>query len=54
MARPSLSVPEGVRRLALAPPEATEEVTWGDVNYCVRKKSYCLIAPKTLGRLVQR
>jgi predicted DNA-binding protein (MmcQ/YjbR family) len=113
MARPPLSVPEGIRRLALALPEATEEVTWGDVNYRVRKKifcfpgaeamtvkadrdelpalladervtpapylarggwiaiqlgrrpdwaeveelittSYCLIAPKTLGRLVQR
>jgi predicted DNA-binding protein (MmcQ/YjbR family) len=36
-----LSVPEGIRRLALALPEATEEVTWGDVNYRVRKKIFC-------------
>jgi predicted DNA-binding protein (MmcQ/YjbR family) len=113
VAKRKLSVREGIKRVALALPEATEEETWGDVNYRVRKKifcfpgdgsmtvkadrdelpalladervrpapylarggwiaielapkpdwdeieeliitSYCLIAPKTLGRLVQR
>ena len=41
MARKLLSVSEGIRRIALALPEATEEVTWGDVNYRVRKKIFC-------------
>ena len=33
---------EWMRTLALALPEATEEVTWGtDVNFRVRKKIFC-------------
>jgi predicted DNA-binding protein (MmcQ/YjbR family) len=33
---------ERMRRLALALPEATEEVTWGtDINFRVRKKIFC-------------
>jgi predicted DNA-binding protein (MmcQ/YjbR family) len=30
-----------IQRLALRLPEATEETTWGDVNYRVRKKIFC-------------
>ena len=30
-----------IRNLALRLPEATEEVTWGDVNYRVRTKIFC-------------
>lgn len=30
-----------IQRLALALPEATEETTWGDVNYRVRSKIFC-------------
>lgn len=31
-----------IRRIALALPEATEEVTWGtDINFRVRKKIFC-------------
>jgi predicted DNA-binding protein (MmcQ/YjbR family) len=30
-----------IRRLALRLPEATEEVTWGDVNFRVRSKIFC-------------
>lgn len=33
---------ERMRRIALALPEATEEVTWGtDINFRVRKKIFC-------------
>ena len=32
---------ERIRRLALALPEATEELTWGDVNFRVRTKIFC-------------
>lgn len=32
---------ERIRALALALPEATEELTWGDVNFRVRKKIFC-------------
>lgn len=30
-----------IRRIALALPEATEELTWGLVNYRVRAKIFC-------------
>ena len=30
-----------IRNLALRLPEATEETTWGDVNYRVRGKIFC-------------
>ena len=30
-----------LRRIALALPETTEEVTWGDLNFRVRKKIFC-------------
>ena len=32
---------ERIRRLALALPEATEELTWDDVNFRVRTKIFC-------------
>jgi predicted DNA-binding protein (MmcQ/YjbR family) len=32
---------ERIRDLALALPEATEELTWGDVNFRVRRKIFC-------------
>lgn len=40
MARRTSNV-ELLRRLALRLPEATEEVTWGDVNFRVRGKIFC-------------
>lgn len=30
-----------IRTIALALPEATEELTWNDVNFRVRKKIFC-------------
>lgn len=33
-----------VRRIALALPETTEELTWDDVNFRVRKKIFCFPA----------
>lgn len=30
-----------IRKIALALPEATEELTWGDVNFRVRNKIFC-------------
>jgi predicted DNA-binding protein (MmcQ/YjbR family) len=36
---------EVVRRIALALPEATEELTWDDINFRVRKKIFCFPAP---------
>ncbi|MXW60850.1 MAG: MmcQ/YjbR family DNA-binding protein [Acidimicrobiaceae bacterium] len=30
-----------IRRIALALPEATEETTWDDINFRVRKKIFC-------------
>jgi predicted DNA-binding protein (MmcQ/YjbR family) len=32
---------ERIRTIALALPEATEELTWNDVNFRVRKKIFC-------------
>ena len=32
---------EEIRRIAMALPEATEEVTWDDINFRVRKKIFC-------------
>jgi len=40
MARRTSNV-ELIRRLALRLPEATEELTWGDVNFRVRGKIFC-------------
>lgn len=37
---PRLSNVERIRRIALALPEAHEELTWGDVNFRVRKKIF--------------
>ena len=33
-----------IRRIALGLPEATEELTWDDVNFRVRKKIFCFPA----------
>ena len=33
-----------IRRIALALPEATEELTWDDINFRVRKKIFCFPA----------
>lgn len=35
---------DNIRSLALKLPEVTEEVTWGDVNFRVRKKIFCFPA----------
>lgn len=35
---------EEIRRIALALPDATEELTWDDVNFRVRKKIFCFPA----------
>lgn len=32
---------ERIRKIALALPEATEELTWNDINFRVRKKIFC-------------
>lgn len=39
-----MDVVEEIRRIALSLPEATEELTWGDVNFRVRKKIFCFPA----------
>ncbi|MEM7286535.1 MAG: MmcQ/YjbR family DNA-binding protein [Actinomycetota bacterium] len=36
---------EQIRRIALSLPEATEELTWDDINFRVRKKIFCFPAP---------
>lgn len=35
---------EEIRRIALALPDATEELTWDDINFRVRKKIFCFPA----------
>jgi predicted DNA-binding protein (MmcQ/YjbR family) len=35
---------ETIRRLAMSMPEASEELTWDDVNFRVRKKIFCFPA----------
>ena len=40
-----------IRRIALALPETTEELTWDDVNFRVRKKIFCF--PATWGMTVK-
>lgn len=42
---------EEIRRIALALPEATEELTWDDVNFRVRKKIFCF--PSAVGMTVK-
>ena len=40
----SVDLVEEIRRIALALPDATEELTWDDVNFRVRKKIFCFPA----------
>lgn len=43
-----LSTRTMIQRLALRLPEATEETTWGDVNYRVRAKIFCFPADTSM------
>lgn len=40
-----------LREIALGLPEASEEITWGDINFRVRKKIFCF--PADVGMTVK-